>query len=342
MKAWQVVRHGPPADALELRTVPVPEPGPGQLRVATRATALNFNEVDGCYGRYLTVDPPLPYTLGMEVVGIVDAVGDASLEGWLGRRVTATGEGAIGAHAEFVLGPASMTFEAPPALSDADAAAFYFPFHVAYLSLRERGGLREGETLLVHAGAGGVGSAAVQLGRALGARVIATAGSDEKRAFCKSLGAEVVIDYRENAFVDAVLEATGGRGADVVCDLVGGEVTSQSLRCLARGGRLMLTGFSGGIGAEDVSSLVPRPIIFANAAVVGVLLAYVPDDHPAHAGLGLLPRSVGERVQRELVTMLEAGAIAPQAKQRVAFDDLPTALARMERRETLGRSVLLW
>lgn len=342
MKAWQVVRHGPPHDALELREVPVPEPGPGQLRVATRASALNFNEVDGCYGRYRTVDPPLPYTLGMEAVGEVDAVGDPALAPWLGRRVMATGAGATGAHAEFVLADAAMVFEAPPSLEDAEAAAFFFPFHVAWLSLVERGGLRPGETALVHAAAGGVGSAAVQIAHARGARVLATAGSPEKCAYAQELGAELVIDYRDGDFADVVLEATQGRGVDVVCDLVGGDVTTKSLRCLARGGRLMITGFSGGIAAEDQPGFVPRSIVFGNAAVLGVLLAYVPDDTPERAGLGLLPRRVGERVQSELVALLDRGAIRPQARRCSPAADLPAELERLERREVLGRSVLRW
>jgi NADPH2:quinone reductase len=194
----------------------------------------------------------------------------------------------------------------------------------------------------VHAGAGGVGSAAVQVGHALGARVIATAGSEDKLAFCRSLGAEVAIDYRKAPFVDAVLEATDGRGVDLVCDLVGGEVTAQSLRCLARGGRLMLTGFSGGIEAEDSATLVPRPLIFGNASISGVLLAYVPDGSPEIAGLGLLPRSVGERIQARLVSWLEAGKIRPLSKHTAAFSELPTELERMERRDSTGRNAILW
>jgi NADPH2:quinone reductase len=342
MKAWQVVRHARPSDALEVRDVADPTPGPGQLRVATRASSLNFNEIDACYGRYLTVDPPLPYTLGMEVVGIVDVVGDAALDSWLGKRVTAAGAGATGAHAQLVIADAAMAFEAPASLDDAQAAAFFFPFHVAYLSLCSRGGLRPDETLLVHAGSGGVGSAAVQLGHALGARVIATAGGEEKLAFCRSLGADVVIDYRREPFADAVLEATHGRGVDVVCDLVGGDVTQQSLRCLARGGRLMLTGFSGGIEAEDSAALTPRPIIFGNVSVGGVLLAYVPDGAPEHAGLGLLPRSVGERVQRHLIELLDAGRIRTLAKRTAAWTELPIELERIERRDSIGRNALLW
>jgi NADPH:quinone reductase-like Zn-dependent oxidoreductase len=140
VNAWQVARYGTPSRALELRDVDVPEPE--QIRVATRASALNFNEVDGCYGRYATIHPPLPYTLGMEAMGVVDAVGDAALEGWLGRRVALTGAGATGAHAERVVGDAAMAFASPESLDDTQAAAFFFPFHLAFLALCERGGLR--------------------------------------------------------------------------------------------------------------------------------------------------------------------------------------------------------
>jgi NADPH2:quinone reductase len=235
-----------------------------------------------------------------------------------------------------------MAFESPASLDDLAAAAFYFPFHVAFLALVERGGLRAGETLVVHAGAGGVGSAAVQLGAALGARVIATAGGPDKTAFCRELGAELAIDYRREDFAARVREATGGRGADLVCDLVGGEVTRQSLTCLALGGRLMLAGFSGGIEAEDQAGLVPRPIVFGNVSVCGVMLAYVPDGFPATAGLGLWPRRVGERVQARLVELLEAKRIRPIVGRSAVYTELPAELERLERRETMGRSILRW
>src|SRR5436190_5441466 len=194
MRAWRVHRYGRPSEALELDDVPEPEPGPGTVRVQSRATVLNYNEVDGCRGRYLTVNPQLPYTLGMEVFGVVDAAG-AGAESWIGRRVVATAAGAFGAHAEAVIAPADMVFHAPAALDDAGAAAFFFPFHLAYLGLHERGGLQPGETVLIHAAAGGVGSAAVQLARAAGATVLATAGGPEKVEFVHGLGADIVIDY---------------------------------------------------------------------------------------------------------------------------------------------------
>ena len=162
MRAWQVVRHGRPTEALALRDVPEPVPGPGEILVRTTASVLNYNEVDGCHGRYLTIDPALPYTLGVECVGTVVGAGTGA-ESWLGRRVTASGRGGIGAHAELVAGSTAIAFEAPPSLDDVEAAAFFYPFHLAWLGLHERGRLAAGETVLIHAAAGGVGSAAVQL-----------------------------------------------------------------------------------------------------------------------------------------------------------------------------------
>lgn len=341
MKAWRVVRHGKPTAALSLEDVERPEPGAGQLRVRVAATVCNLNEVDGCYGRYRTVDPPLPYTLGMEAVGVVDAVGRGA-EAWLGRRVMATGAGATGAHAEWVVGDAAMAFDCPEAMEDADAAAFYFPFHVAGLSLLERGGLRAGETALVHAGAGGVGSAAIQLARAAGARVIATAGGPEKVAFCESLGADVAIDYRADDWPEAIRHATDGRGVDVVCDLVGGDVTRRTLPLLAYGGRLMLTGFSGGIEAEDEAGLVPRPILFGNASIGGVLLAYGDPEALRGTGVNLVARATGEALQARLVGWWREGRIRPVVGRRAGARALPAELERIERRETMGRTVLDW
>lgn len=342
MKAWRVVRHGRPTAALEWLEVPKSDPAPGELRVRVEATVCNLNEVDGCYGRYQTVDPELPYTLGMEAVGIVEAIGEGSDPTWAGKRVLICGRMATGAHAEYVVGPEVMTFEAPASLDPLAAAAFYFPYHVAYASLVERGGLVAGETVLVHAGAGGVGSAAIQLAKALGARVFATAGSPEKVAFCRELGADEAIDYRTEDFVARIEAATDGRGVDLACDLVGGETTTQTMRAMAYGGRLMLTGFSGGIEAEDEAGLLPRSIIFGNFSVGGVLMSY--GEPPAHGlvGLHMIPRERGLAIHAHLCQLLEAGAIRPVVGRSVAAEALPEALERMERRETMGRTVLDW
>jgi NADPH:quinone reductase len=341
VKAWRVVRHGPPLSALELAEVDVPAPGPGQARVAVHATACNLNEVDGCYGRYRTIDPPLPYTLGMEAVGVVDAVG-AGAERWLGRRVTACAVGATGAHAQYALIDPAMAFDAPEKLDDAHATAFYFPFHVGSLALFERAKLAAGEWLLVNAAAGGVGSAALQLGVAAGARVIAAAGSAEKLALCRELGAEVALDYRAGGFAEGVLAATGGRGVDVACDLVGGAATEELAPLMAHGGRLVMAGFSGDIAAEDAPlPLTPRALLFGNFALGGVMLAYH-GDGPKLGGVNLLPRAVGDAVQARLVRWLDEGRIRPIVGRVAPWRELPAELARLESRATMGRTVLDW
>jgi NADPH2:quinone reductase len=340
ISAWQVVRHGRPSLALACAEIPEPTPAAGQLRVRVRSTVCNLNEVDGCYGRYRTIDPALPYTLGMECVGIVDAAGEGA-ERWLGKRVMACAAGATGAHAEAAIAEPAMCFEAPESLEDTEAAAFFFPFHVAWLALFERGRLAAGETLLVHAGAGGVGSAAVQLGVAHGARVIATAGSPEKQAFCQELGAEVALDSRAEGLTEALLEATDGAGIDVACDLVGGAATLATAPAMAGAGRLVMAGFSGGIEAEDQPALTPRSVLFGNFSLGGVMLAY-------HAGptklgaMNLLPRSLGEAIHAELLERLSAGVIRPIVGRVASWCELPAELERLEARTTIGRSVLDW
>lgn len=340
ISAWRVVRHGRPSEALSLETIPEPTPGPGQLRVRVASSVCNYNEVDGCHGRYRTIDPPLPYTLGMECVGRVDAVGEGA-ERWRGRRVMACAAGATGAHAEAALADPAMCFEAPDALDDHAAAAFYFPYHVAWLALFERGRLARGETLLVHAGAGGVGSAAVQLGVAHGARVIATAGSEQKRAFCRELGASAAIDSRAADLAAELLEATDGAGVDVACDLVGGATTLATAAAMARGGRLVMAGFSGGIEAEDKPALTPRTVLFGNFSLGGVMLAY--RDGPTKLGAtNLLPRALGEAIQAELLRLLGEGRIRPIVGRVASWRELPAELEHLEARSTIGRSVLDW
>ena len=341
MRAWRVHRSGRPSEALELDELPDPEPGPGTVRVRPTATALNYNEVDGCRGRYLTVNPPIPYTLGMEVTGVVDAVGPGA-EAWIGHRVVATAQGAFGGHAEAVICPVDMVFDAPAALDATGAAAFFFPFHLASLGLHERGRLQPGETVLVHAAAGGVGSAAVQLARAAGARVVATAGGPEKVAFVRDLGADVVVDYRADDFAPVVEEVTEGAGVDVVFDGVGGDVGARSLPCLARNGRYLVIGFASGIEAEEEAMATGRALCFGSVSVCGVMLSYTSDPRAARraTGFNITPRSVGERVHAELERLLDAGAIRPVVGREVDFADLPVALDAMEDRATVGRVVV--
>ena len=334
---------GEPSEALQLDEVPAPSPGPGEVLVRVAATTLNFNDVDGVRGRYRTVRPPLPYIPGMEVLGEVVGAGTGADE-WIGKRVVAIPGGAFGGYAEFAVGPSAMAFEMPPAseLADTAAAAVYFPFHLSWLALHERAEVQAGETVLIHAAAGGVGSAAVQLASVAGARVIATAGSDAKLELCRSLGAAVTINYTESDFVEAVLLATDGRGVDVAFDSVGGEVTTKTFQCMAFNGRHLLVGFASGIEAED-EGIVPRPVLFGNFSLYGVCHAYV-DDPAALKGLSgynFPSHADGERVHARILELILNGSLRPVVGSAVAFEDLPGALQSMANRQTTGRNVAL-
>lgn len=340
MKAWRIHQHGSPSEALRLDEIDAPEPGPGQVRVAVTHTVLNKNDVDGCRGNYRTVSPPLPYTAGMEVTGTVDATG-AGAEAWLGKRVVACPDNAYGGYAERAVAPVDLTFEAPPMLDGREAAAFFFPYHLSWLGLHERARLEPGERVLVHAAAGGIGSAAVLLAKAAGATVFATSGGPEKAAFCAELGADTSIDYQAEDFAEVVLDATEGEGVDVVFDTVGGEVAERSWRCIARNGRHVMVGFSGGVEAEE-RAITPRPVIFGNFALLGVILAYtsIPLQIKRATGWNFVPRSVGEEIHQKLVALLEEKRIRPVIGRTVRFEELPGALEALEERRTMGRTVV--
>src|SRR3954451_21296580 len=211
MRAWRTHEYGPPLDALQLDDVDVPQPGPGEVRVKVQAIPLNLNDLERITGGNMMVEPELPYSPGMEVMGIVDACGDGAGD-WLGRRVVAMPKGANGGYAEYAVCPIVSTFDMPDSIPLPDAAALYFPFHLAWLGLFDRADLRPGESVLIHAGAGGSGTAAIQLAAHRGARVFATAGTDEKVALCRDLGADVAINYNTDDFAAIVLEATDKRG----------------------------------------------------------------------------------------------------------------------------------
>jgi len=338
-----VHQFGEPQEVMRLEEVPAPVAGPGELLVRIAAATLNFNDVDGVRGRYRTVCPPLPYTPGMEVLGYVEGAGTGA-EGWLGKRVVAVPNGAFGGYAERAVGPAAMAFEMPAEseLGDAAAAAVYFPFHLSWLALHERAQVRAGETVLIHAAAGGVGSAAVQLATLAGARVIATAGSAAKAEFCRSLGADLAINYLDTDFVPAVLDATDGRGVDVAFDSLGGEVTTRTFACMAFNGRHLLVGFASGIEAED-EGIVPRPVLFGNFSLCGVCHAYVDDPIALKgvSGYNFPSHADGERVHARILDLVLKGELRPAVGREVAFEDLPDALQSMADRKTIGRTVVL-
>ena len=340
MRALQVTRNGAPGEVLAVVEVEVPEPGPDEVRVAVSAASLNFNDIDRCRGKLVSVPTPPPYTLGMDVCGVVDATGPGA-EAWMGRRVVAITRTALGGIAEFAIAPAVSVFDAPPELDDAEAAGFLLPFHTAHLALFRRGHLVAGETLVVHAAASGVGSAALQLGRAAGARVIAVAGGPEKGAACAALGADVVVDHLATDFVEAVLEATDDRGAEVVCDLTGGDFVERSWRCTAREGRYLAVGFAD----DDGNGMTGRPLRMAcigNISIVAVMLAWVDGVDPGMRRFGFNPfgRDVADEVHEDLLRLVAEGRVRPTVGRRVTMAEAGAALDDHEQRRSVGRTVV--
>src|SRR5438034_1335549 len=220
MKAWQVLAWGEP-EQMTLADTAIPEPGAGEVRIANRAAALNFFDILQIQGKY-QIKPPFPFTPGAEAAGTVDAVGPGVTGLAVGERVLAMTPG--GAFAQYSIAPAARAFRMPDGMDFPEAAAMPIVYHTSYFALTRRAALQSGEWLLSHAGASGVGMSAIQIGKALGARIIATAGSRDKLDFCLQQGAEHALDYGQASWVDRVKEITAGRGADVIYDPVGGDV----------------------------------------------------------------------------------------------------------------------
>jgi len=341
LRALQVSRNGRPTEALEIVDAPTPEPGPGQVRVAVSAASLNFNDIDRCYGRITTIPMPPPFILGMDVCGTVDAAGDGA-QGWIGRRVVAITQMAKGGLAEYALAPVDSVFEAPPEFDDAEATGFVIPYHTTHLALFERAALSPGEGLLVLSGASGLGTAAIQLGVACGARVFATAGGPDKVALCRDLGAELAVDHRATNFADAVLDHTNDIGAEVVADLAGGGFVANAWRCVARGGRYLALGFAD--DPENGTGGTPlRPTCMGNFSIVGVLGAYMSNVPGALRRTGFNPfgRDVADAVHADLLRLAALGEIRPHVGKRVPLEGAAAALEDHEHRRSLGRTVVL-
>jgi NADPH2:quinone reductase len=351
MRAWRTHAYGPPLEALQLDEVPVPEPGPGQVRVRVQAIPLNLNDLERITGGTMLVEPELPYSPGMEVFGIVEACGDGvDPREWIGRRVAAMPLQAHGGYAERAVCNVVSAFEVPASIPLPGAAALYFPFHLAWLGLVDRARLQRGETVLVHAAAGGSGSAAIQLAKHLGARVIATAGGTQKGERCAELGADVVLDSRAEGFAearlaDAVLAATDGRGVDVVFDNVGEALFEASVRATAYGGRYLMMGFASNKAVADEPWIVPRRILLANISIGGVTLAYADDGTrslvKSAMGWNFASGEQGAEIMRSVVDLVEQGAVAQVVGAVVGFEDLPAAITAMADRATTGRTIAL-
>ena len=340
MRALQVTEHGRPGEVLAVRTIERPEPGPGEVRVKVGAASLNFNDIDRCRGKLVSVPTPPPFTLGMDVCGVVDAAGDGA-ETWIGKRVVAITNTALGGIAEYAIASTVSVFDAPEQFDDVEATAFLLTFQTSHLALFRRGRLRAGETVVIHSAASGLGTAGIQLGKAVGARVIAVAGGPDKGALCSSLGADLVVDHTTEDFVESVLAATGDAGADVVYDLAGGDFVERSWRCTAHGGRYLAVGF-----ADDVENgMTGRPLRMAcigNIDIVGVMLGWSESVDPGMRRFGFNPfgREVGEEVHADLLRMAAEGSIRPYVGRRVTMEEAGAALDEHEERRSLGRTVV--
>ena len=307
-----------------------PIPGPGEIRLRVRAAAIGMPDAFMCQSTY-ALTPPLPFVPGQEVCGVVDAVGpDVDIP--LGTRlmaVTSFMDGR-GGFAEATIARAATAYRVPADMSDVDAAAFRIGFSTAWIGLVRRGGLREGEWLLVLGAAGGSGATAVQLGRALGARVIAVAAGPDKVSFCHKMGAEVLIDRSVESVPDAVLTATGGRGADVIYDPVGGEPAESALRCIAPGGRLLAVGFASGRWVQvNTAHAVRRNYSLVGVYAGGYTRQESEDDHEALLGLAAQGKLAGFAHAASFTDLPEAvEAIANGTvigKTVITFDDVVTA-----------------
>jgi NADPH2:quinone reductase len=322
MKAWRVIEWCEP-EQMKLEDIPLPEPGPGEVRIKNRAAALNFYDILLIQGRY-QVKPKLPFTPGSEVAGQIDAVGRGVSDFSVGDRVQAMALG--GGFSEYSLAAADKTFRIPDGMSFEEAAAMIVIYQTSYFALKNRTTVRPGEWLLVHAGAGGVGLSAIQIGKAIGARVIATAGSDEKVAFCLSQGAERALSYAGNGWVDEVKAITGGRGADLIYDPVGGDVFDLSTKCIAPEGRLLVIGFAGG----RIPSIAANRVLLKNISIVGVYWGGYLEHHPKFM----------KEAQADLFAMYEAGEIKPVVSETYPLSEAATALRALAGRKTHGKVVL--
>lgn len=329
MRAWRVAELGEPAAVMRLGEVEAPEPGPRQIAVRVLAAPANFPDALMCRGLY-QVRPDLPFTPGVELCGEVLAVGDEVTGFGVGDRVIGAAVLPHGGFAEAALMDAATTFPAPASLDDAQAASLYIGYQTGWFGLHRRAGLRRGETLLVHAAAGGVGSAAVQLGKAAGATVIGVVGGPEKAEVARALGADVVVDRHADGpagdFVAVVKEHTGGRGADVVYDPVGGQTYQRSTKCVAFEGRILVVGFAGG----EIQSAALNHALVKNYSIVGL-----------HWGLynAMDPAAVAQ-CHRELTELANRGLVRPLVSERIPLEQAADGVQRLADGTTVGRVVV--
>jgi NADPH2:quinone reductase len=309
---------------LRVDDLPEPAPGPGEVLLDVRAAGLNFPDVLLSHGKY-QFKPPTPFIPGGEAAGLVLAVGDGVTDLAPGDRVATTM--IHGAFAERLVVPAAVTIKLPDAVPFAVAAACMVTYGTTIHALADRADIKEGETLLVLGAAGGVGVAAIELGKLLGARVIAAARGADKLAFCRDHGADEVIDYTTEDLKERVKQLTRGDGADVVYDPVGGAYAEPALRSIAWAGRYLVVGFASG----EIPKIPLNLVLLKGCAIVGVFWgSFIVRDLTRHRA----------NVARILHAIAD-GRLRPHVDATLPFERAGEALARLERREVLGKLVLV-
>ncbi|RSO07099.1 alcohol dehydrogenase [Streptomyces sp. WAC 05379] len=316
MQAWQVHENGEPSEVMRLDEIDTPTPGDGQVLLKVRAANINFPDALLCRGHY-QVRPPLPFTPGVEICGETED----------GRRVIANPALPHGGFAEYAVADAAAVLPAPESLDDAEAAALHIGYQTGWFGLHRRAGLEAGETLLVHAAAGGVGSAAVQLGKAAGARVIGVVGGADKAAVARELGCDVVVDRRSEDVIGAVKEATGGRGADVIYDPVGGEAYDQSAKVVAFEGRIVVVGFASG----RIPSPALNHALVKNYSILGLHWGLYNTKNP----------KLIMHCHEQLTELAARGAIKPLVSERVPLGGAAAAVQRVADGVTTGRVAVI-
>ena len=323
MHAW-LCDNPTGVDAVAWKELPTPRPGAGEVLIAIKAASLNFPDLLIVQNKY-QMKPPLPFVPGSEFAGVIEAVGDGVKHLKPGQAVAAfSGTGGFATHACV---NAAVVMPLPPGFAFDDAAAFVLTYGTTHHALVDRAALKAGETLLVLGAAGGVGTAAIQIGKAVGARVIAAASSDEKCALCREIGADETINYTSTNLRDALKAITGGKGPDVVYDPVGGDLAEPVFRSIAWRGRYLVVGFAQG----GIPSLPLNLALLKGASIVGVFWGEFARREPqanAHA-LG------------ELAQWYAQGKIKPVIDQRLPMSALPQAFARMGTRQVRGKLVLV-
>jgi NADPH2:quinone reductase len=318
-----VCRELGPPERLRLESFPSAPLAPGQVRVAIRAAGINFPDILMAAGKY-QLKPELPFTPGVEAAGDVVEVDGAAGGVAVGDRVIVKMR--HGAYTDEAVVTLSQLAPLPLNFDYAEGATFLAAHGTAYHGLIDRGQLRAGEVLLVHGAGGGVGLAAVEMGKMLGATVIAAASSEEKLEVAQARGADHLVLYSREPFRDAVKRITDGRGADVVFDPVGGQVFEDSVRCIAWGARLLVIGFTGGIGLARTNLLLIK-----GASVLGVRAGEAVRKNPA----------LGEVRLKALLEWAEAGKIRPNVSHRLPLEDYAKAMRLLMDRKAIGRVALV-